>query len=62
MPLLPAVPVMLSAGERTTLNKRVRGAKTAHRDRLRGHRHTSRTGPLLQPRLASLLSRYWPVT
>jgi transposase-like protein len=35
MPLLAAVPVMLSAGERTTLNKRVRGAKTAHRDRLR---------------------------
>ena len=35
MPLLRAVPVMLSAGERTTLNKRVRGAKTAHRDRLR---------------------------
>jgi transposase len=35
MPLLRAVPVVLSAGERTTLNKRVRGAKTAHRDRLR---------------------------
>ena len=35
MPLLRAVPVMLSAGERTTLKKRVRGAKTAHRDRLR---------------------------
>jgi transposase len=35
MPLLRAVPVMLSAGERTTLNKRVRGAKTAWRDRLR---------------------------
>ena len=35
MPLLRAVPVMLSAGERKTLNKRVRGAKTAHRDRLR---------------------------
>ena len=35
MPLLRAVPVMLSAGERTTLNKRVRGAKTAYRDRLR---------------------------
>jgi transposase len=35
MPLLRAVPVMLSAGERTTLNKRVRGAKTACRDRLR---------------------------
>src|SRR5712691_10302421 len=35
MPLLRAVPVLLSAGERTTLNKRVRGAKTAHRDRLR---------------------------
>ena len=29
MPLLRAVPVMLSAGERTTLKKRVRGAKTA---------------------------------
>ena len=28
MPLLRAVPVMLSAGERTTLKKRVRGAKT----------------------------------
>ena len=35
MPLLRAVPVMLSAGERTTLKKRVRGAKTAWRDRLR---------------------------
>ena len=35
MLLLRAVPVMLSAGERTTLNKRVRGAKTAYRDRLR---------------------------
>ena len=35
MPLLRAVPVMLSAGERTALNKRVRGAKTAYRDRLR---------------------------
>ena len=35
MPLLRAVPFMLSAGERTTLKKRVRGAKTAHRDRLR---------------------------
>jgi hypothetical protein len=27
MPLLRAVPVMLSAGERTALNQRVRGAK-----------------------------------
>jgi transposase len=35
MPQLRAVPVMLSAGERTTLNRRVRGAKTAYRDRLR---------------------------
>jgi transposase len=35
MPLLRAVPVVLSARERTALNKRVRGAKTAHRDRLR---------------------------
>ena len=35
MPLLGAVPVVLSAGERTALNKRVQGAKTAHRDRLR---------------------------
>src|SRR5215472_1754515 len=35
MPLLRAVPVVLSAGERATLKKRVRGAKTAHRDRLR---------------------------
>jgi transposase len=35
MPLLRAVPVVLRAGERTALNKRVRGAKTAHRDRLR---------------------------
>jgi transposase len=35
MPLLRAVPVMLSAGERRTLSQRVRGAKTAHRDRLR---------------------------
>jgi transposase len=35
MPLLRAVPVMLSAGERRTLNRRVRGAKTPWRDRLR---------------------------
>jgi transposase len=35
MPLLRAVPVLLSAGERATLSRRVRGAKTAHRDRLR---------------------------
>ena len=35
MPLLRAVPVVLSAGERTALKKRVRGAKTAWRDRLR---------------------------
>ena len=35
MPLLRAVPVLLSAGERTALTRRVRGAKTAHRDRLR---------------------------
>ena len=35
MPLLRAVPVVLSAGERTVLKKRVRGAKTAHRDRMR---------------------------
>jgi transposase len=35
MPLLRAVPVILSAGERTALSQRVRGAKTAYRDRLR---------------------------
>src|SRR6201981_2763507 len=35
MPLSRAVPVVLSAGERTTLKKRVRGAKTACQDRLR---------------------------
>ena len=35
MPLLRAVPVVMSAGERAALKKRVRGAKTAHRDRLR---------------------------
>ena len=35
MPLLRAVPVVLSAGERTALTKRVRRAKTAYRDRLR---------------------------
>jgi FixJ family two-component response regulator len=35
VPLPRAVPVMLTAAERTTLNKRARGAKTAHRDRLR---------------------------
>ena len=35
MPLLRAVPAVLSAGERTALTRRVRGAKTAHRDRLR---------------------------
>src|SRR5271169_2112199 len=34
--LLPrALPVTLTAAERTTLKKRARGAKTAHRDRLR---------------------------
>jgi transposase len=35
MPLPRAVPVTLAAAERTTLKKRTRGAKTAHRDRLR---------------------------
>jgi len=35
MPLPGAVPVVLSAGERKTLNKHVRGTKTAYRDRLR---------------------------
>src|SRR5580700_2108236 len=35
MPLPCAVPVTPTAAERTTLNKRARGAKTAHRDRLR---------------------------
>jgi transposase len=35
MPLPCAVPVTLTAAERTTLKKRARGAKTAHRDRLR---------------------------
>jgi len=35
MPLPGAVPVVLSAGERRTLSKRVRGARTAWRDRLR---------------------------
>jgi transposase len=35
MPLPRAVPVTLAAAERKTLKKRARGAKTAHRDRLR---------------------------
>jgi transposase len=35
MPLLGAVPVWLSAGERKTLKKRARGAKSAYRDRQR---------------------------
>jgi transposase len=35
MPLSRAVPVTLTAAERTMLNKRARGAKTGHRDRLR---------------------------
>ena len=35
MPRCRAVPVLLSAGERRTLKKRARGAKTAHRDWLR---------------------------
>jgi transposase len=35
MPLSRAVPVTLAAAQRTTLKKRARGAKTAHRDRLR---------------------------
>jgi transposase len=35
MPLPRAVPVTLTAAERTTLNKRARGATTPHRDRLR---------------------------
>ena len=35
MPQYRAVPVMLSAGERRTLKKRARGAKTAYRDWLR---------------------------
>jgi transposase len=35
MPLLRAVPVTLTAAERKILKKRARGARTAHRDRLR---------------------------
>ena len=35
MPLPRAVPVTVTAAERATLKKRARGAKTAHRDRLR---------------------------
>jgi transposase len=35
MPLSRAVPVTLTAAQRTTLNNRVRGAKTAYRERLR---------------------------
>ena len=35
MPLPAAVPVTLTAAERKTLKKRVRGAKTPWRDRLR---------------------------
>ena len=35
MPLPCAVPVRLTVAERTTLNGRARGAKTAHRDRSR---------------------------
>jgi len=35
MPLSRAVPVTLTAAERTRLEERARGAKTAHRDRLR---------------------------
>src|SRR5580692_4051889 len=35
MPLPRAVPVTLTAAERTTLKERARGAKTAYRDRLR---------------------------
>jgi transposase len=35
MPLPRAVPVTLTAAQRTTLNKRARGARTAYRDRLR---------------------------
>jgi transposase len=35
MPLPRAVPVTLTAAQRTTLKKRARGAKTPHRDRLR---------------------------
>ena len=35
MPLPRAVPVTLTAAQRTTLKSRARGAKTAHRDRLR---------------------------
>ena len=35
MPQHRAVPVVLSAGERTRLKKRVRGTKTAYRDWLR---------------------------
>ena len=35
MPLPRAVPVTLTAVQRTTLTKRARGARTAYRDRLR---------------------------
>ena len=52
MPLLRAVPVMVSAGERKTLKKRVRGAKTAHRDRLRAQIVLSAAGGRDNARIA----------
>ena len=47
MPALRAVPVTLTAAERTTLKKRVRGAKTAWRDRQRAQ-------------IVLLAARCWP--
>ena len=49
MPALRAVPVVLTASERTTLKKRARGARTAYRDRLRAQ-------------IVLLAARGWPTT
>ena len=43
VPLPRAVPVTLTAAERKTLKMRARGAKTAHRDRLRAQIEWPRT-------------------
>jgi transposase len=53
MPQARAVPVMLSAGERRRLNKRARGAKTAHRDWLRAQIVLAAAGGRASARIAA---------
>jgi transposase len=53
MPQQRPVPVVLSAGERTVLSKRARGAKTACRDRLRAQIVLAAAGGRASARIAT---------